>query len=241
MVMKGIVLTGGKGTRLLPLTKVTNKHLTAIYDRPMVCYPIETLKKSGVTDIVVVLGGESVGDIVNFLGDGSEFGVHISYTYQAKAGGIAEAILSAKNILEGEDVAVILGDNIFTESFEDAVKDFRNGCTLFYTKTDTPERFGVVEWKDGKPIKLVEKPKSFISNDAVVGLYLYDATLFERIERVKKEVGYSKRGELEVTDLNNDYLHDDFCKMHQIHDFWSDAGTFDTLLTCSEEMHKRKQ
>ena len=204
----------------------------------MIYKVIRTLTSSSIKDITIVLGGESVGDFIRLLGDGSQFGAKFSYVYQQEAGGIAEALYLTENIVKGHKVAVILGDNIFEESFESEFKAFQdsqeNNCYLFLKEVPDPERFGVAELNDDLTIKQIEeKPKLPKSHYAVTGLYLYDESLFDVIKDVIKEVGYSSRGELEITDVNNYFIRDGKTKSVIIGGFWSDAGTFDTLLKSS--------
>jgi glucose-1-phosphate thymidylyltransferase len=243
-------LAGGTGTRLSPLTKVTNKHLLSVFNEPMIYKVIRTLTSSGIKDITIVLGGESVGDFIRLLGDGSEFGAKFSYVYQQEAGGIAEALYLTENIVKGHKVAVILGDNIFEENFESEFKAFQdlheNNCCLFLKEVQDPERFGVAELNDDLTIKQIEeKPKLPKTHYAVTGLYLYDESLFDVIKAVIKEIGYSSRGELEITDVNNYFIRSGKTKSVIIRGFWSDAGTFDTLLKSSNfiqsfEKNKKK-
>ena len=199
---------------------------------------IRTLTSSGIKDITIVLGGESVGDFIRLLGDGSEFGATFSYVYQQEAGGIAEALYLTENIVKGHKIAVILGDNIFEESFESEFGVFQdtqeNNCCLFLKEVLDPERFGVAELNDDLTIKQIEeKPKLPKTHYAVTGLYLYDESLFDVIKDVIKEIGYSSRGELEITDVNNFFIRNGKTKSVIIRGFWSDAGTFDTLLKSS--------
>lgn len=237
--MKGVILAGGVGSRLSPLTKVTNKHLLPIYNEPMIYKVIRTLVGSGITDIVIVLGGESVGDSIKLLGDGSEFGATFTYVYQKHSGGIAEALLLTKRIIEGYKVAVILGDNIFEDTFEEDVEHFRKynfvECKLFLKEVSDPQRFGVAELNDqDRVISIQEKPKFPKSNYVVTGLYFYDDKIFDVIERIVETKGYSERGELEITDVNNFYISRGKTNCKIIEGFWSDAGTFDTLLKSSK-------
>ncbi len=236
--IKGIILAGGTGSRLSPLTKVTNKHLLPVYDEPMIYKVIKTLTNSGIKDITIVLGGESVGDFVRLLGNGSEFNANINYVYQQQAGGIAEAIFLTEKIVKGHKVAVILGDNIFENTFKTEINLFENSndfqCYLFLKEVNDPERFGVAELNDDNTIKLIEeKPKIPKSNFAVTGLYLYNEKIFDVIKNVVDKSGYSKRGELEITDVNNYYVKNFKTKAIMIDGFWSDAGTFDTLIKSS--------
>ncbi|MEJ2249400.1 MAG: sugar phosphate nucleotidyltransferase [Candidatus Lokiarchaeota archaeon] len=236
--MKGIILAGGTGTRLSPLTKVTNKHLLPVYNEPMIYKVIKTLVESGIEDITIVLGGESVGDFVRLLGDGSEFKAHFSYVYQQQAGGIAEAIYLTKKINESNKVAVILGDNIFEDSFKKEISEFEESkeyqCNLFLKKVPDPERFGVAELHDdGSIISIEEKPEKPKTNYAVTGFYLYNEDIYDIIEYVIDEIGYSNRGELEITDVNNYFIHNYKTKPIFVKGFWSDAGTFETLMKSS--------
>lgn len=247
-LMKGIILAGGIGTRLSPLTKVTNKHLLPVYNEPMIYKVIKTLTNSGIKDITIVLGGESVGDFIRLLGNGNDFGANFTYVYQEKAGGIAEALYLTKKIVKGHKIAVILGDNIFENVFTEEVKRFENSneydCMLFLKEVPDPERFGVAEVNDsGQIINIEEKPIQPKSNLSVTGLYFYDQNIFNVIEKVIKDVGYSDRGELEITDVNNHYVKNSNTKSVIVKDFWSDAGTFRTLLKCSnfmENYYKKK-
>lgn len=236
--IKGIILAGGTGSRLSPLTDVTNKHLLPVYNEPMIYKVIKTLTLSGIQEITIVLGGESVGDFIRLLGDGSEFNAKFNYVYQQRAGGIAEALFLTRPIVEGYKVAVILGDNIFENTFNDEIKEFNNSekfdCCLFLKEVDDPQRFGVAELnKEGSIKSIEEKPKTPKSNYAVTGLYLYNANIFKIIERVIDEIGYSDRGELEITDVNNYYLKNGKTKSVIFNGFWSDAGKFESLLKSS--------
>ena len=236
--IKGVILAGGTGSRLSPLTKVTNKHLLPVYNEPMIYKVIKTLTNSGIKDITIVLGGESVGDFVRLLGDGNEFDANINYIYQQQAGGIAEAISLTEKIVKGHKVAVILGDNIFEDTFRSEIKLFENSndfqCKLFLKEVNDPERFGVAELNEDNTIKLIEeKPKNPKSNYAVTGLYLYNEKVFDVIRYVVDKMGYSKRGELEITDVNNYYVKNFKTKVILIDGFWSDAGTLDTLIKSS--------
>ena len=216
----------------------------------MIYKVIRTLTSSGIKDITIVLGGESVGDFIRLLGDGSEFGATFSYVYQQEAGGIAEALYLTENIVKGHKIAVILGDNIFEESFESEFNAFQdsqeNNCCLFLKEVQDPERFGVAELNDDLTIKQIEeKPKLPKTSYAVTGLYLYDDSLFDVIKDVIKDIGYSSRGELEITDVNNYFIRSGKTKSVIIRGFWSDAGTFDTLLKSSNfiqsfEKNKKK-
>lgn len=244
--MMGVILAGGTGSRLYPLTLVTNKHLLPVYDEPMIYKVIKTLKNSGIEDICILLGGESVGDFIRLLGDGRDLGVRLSYVYQKGAGGIAEALFLTQRIVKGHNIAVILGDNIFESSFKPQVDEFEHDsehdCYLFLKEVPDPERFGVATVdKKGKIIKIVEKPKTPESNMAVTGLYFYKSDIFDRIQNVIDTIGRSKRGELEITDVNNLYVNNNKVKAISVNGFWSDAGKFDTLLKSSNFMKSLKE
>lgn len=226
--MKGIILAGGTGSRLLPLTKVTNKHLLPVYNKPMIYYPLSTLISMGINDIMIVSGREHCGHILQLLGSGKEFGVSISYEIQEEAGGIAQALSLTEDFANGDNVAVILGDNIFEDKFN--VSDFQmglklEGARLFLKETINPERFGVAQVINNKILCIVEKPKSFISNLAVTGLYIYDNRVFSFIKDLKP----SGRGELEITDINNRYLQEGSVQFQMVQGEWTDAGTFESL------------
>jgi len=212
----------------------------------MIYKVIKTLTNSGVKDITIVLGGESVGDFIRLLGDGAEFGANFSYVYQQRAGGIAEALFLTKKIVKGHKVAVILGDNIFENTFESEFYEFENSnefnSCLFLKEVDDPKRFGVAELNDDFTIKTIEeKPKEPKSNYAVTGLYLYDENIFDEIKKVIDEIGYSSRGELEITDVNNFYIKRGKTKSKIIKGFWSDAGSFNTLLRSSNFIQSLKK
>jgi glucose-1-phosphate thymidylyltransferase len=243
--VKGVILAGGTGTRLLPLTKVTNKHLLPVYNEPMIYKVISTLLSSGIDDITIVLGGESVGDFVKLLGDGSDLGVKLTYVYQQQAGGIAEALYVAKRILKGHKLAVMLGDNIFEDSFRDEMFRFRfypdYECFLFLKRVEDVKRYGVAVLNEECIIQSIEeKPKNPKSNYAVTGLYFYDEKIFDVIEKIIDEVGYSSRGELEITDVNNYYIRQGKTKAIFVKGFWSDAGTMVTLLKSSVFVMNKK-
>ena len=233
------------GSRLSPLTKVTNKHLLPVYNEPMIYKPIKTLTNSGIHDITIVLGGESVGDFIRLLGDGHDFNANFNYVYQQKPGGIAEALFLTKKIVEGHKLAVILGDNIFENTFKSEIDEFGSmdnfDCCLFLKNVDDPKRFGVAELNSDGTIKSIEeKPKVPRSNYAVTGLYLYDEKVFEIIKTIINKIGYSNRGELEITDVNNYYIKNGKVKSVIIEGFWSDAGKFDTLLKSSNFIKSQK-
>lgn len=232
MKLKGVILAGGKGTRLLPITKVTNKHLLAIYNKPMIYYPLGVLTSAGIKDILIVTGPEHAGHFLNLLGSGKEFGVRISYEVQEGAGGIAQALSLAEDFADKEKIAVILGDNIFEKSLHRAIRKFKNestGAKIFLKKVEEANRFGVAEIKNRKLVRIEEKPRAPKSDLAVTGLYLYDQTVFEKIKKLKP----SRRGELEITDVNNMYLKNKDLSYEIIEGDWTDAGTFNSLLKAS--------
>jgi glucose-1-phosphate thymidylyltransferase len=237
--MKGIVLAGGLGTRLYPLTKVTNKHLLPIYNKPMIFYPIETLVEAGITDILLVTGGNSAGDFLRLIGNGKEFGLkHINYTYQEGEGGIAEALGLAEHFAAGDMITVILGDNIIEGSIRKAVKDFerqKSGAKIFLKEVPDPERFGVAILEGDKVIRIDEKPKQPESSYAVVGIYMYDGTVFDIIKTLRP----SDRGELEITDVNNAYIQRGAMTYDILNGWWTDAGTFPSLVRANKLVAKR--
>ncbi len=223
--MKGVVLAGGSGTRLLPLTKITNKHLLPVYDRPMVYYPIEKLVQAGIKDVMVVTGGNSAGDFLRLLENGKEFGLRrIHYTYQEGSGGIAAALALAEDFVEGERVVAILGDNLFEEDLTPYVIKFRQqdrGARILLKEVDEPKRFGVAEVRRDKVVRIVEKPKRPRSRLAVTGCYMYDAQVFDIIRTLKP----SRRNELEITDVNNRYLEQGQLSHDVLKGWWQDAGS----------------
>jgi glucose-1-phosphate thymidylyltransferase len=227
--MKGIVLAGGLGTRLDPLTRVTNKHLLPIYDRPMVFFPIQKLVEAGVEDILIVTGGAHAGDFLKLLGNGREFGLkHLNYTYQEGEGGIAEALGLAEHFADGGPVAVVLGDNIFSSSIAGPVARFRadpRGARLLLKEVEDPERFGVAELEGERVIAIHEKPERPPSRLAVTGIYLYDARVFDIIRTLEP----SRRNELEITDVNNRYIEWGELQWERLDGWWTDAGTIPSL------------
>ncbi len=227
--MKGVILAGGLGSRLFPLTKITNKHLLPVYDRPMIYYPIQALVNAGVRDIMIVTGGRKSGDFLSLLGNGSEFGLqHLNYTYQEGEGGIAEALGLASHWAAGNKVCVVLGDNIIQYNIAKAVRDFEHqekGAKILLKEVHDPERFGVAELEGERVVQIVEKPKAPKSNKAVIGVYMYDARVFEIIKTLKP----SQRGELEITDVNNWYIRDGSMTFETLQGWWTDAGTFESL------------
>ncbi len=229
--MKGVILAGGLGTRLYPLTKVTNKHLLPVYDKPMILYGIETLKKSGITEIMIVCGREHAGHFMNFLGSGKEYGVKLSYALQDKNnGGIADALLYAEDFADQDSVGVMLGDNIFEGNFRNEVKNFKDGAMIFLKKVTDPERFGVPVFdKTGKKIIAIEeKPKKPKSPYAQTGFYIFDKNVFSLMKKLKP----SKRGELEISDTVNKYIPDKLT-FSILKRWWLDMGTFDSLLVAA--------
>lgn len=230
MAMKGIVLAGGTGSRLFPLTKITNKHLLPIYDKPMIYYPIQTLVDAGIDDILIVTGGRNAGDFLRLLANGKEFGnIHLDYTYQEGEGGIAEALGLAHHFGAGHRLCVILGDNIINGSIRTAVEEFRHqpaGAKILLKEVPDAERFGVAEIEGGRILGIEEKPKQPKSNLAVTGIYLYDETVFDKVQKLKR----SDRGELEITDVNNAYIAEGTMRFAHLDGWWTDAGTFDSLL-----------
>jgi len=231
--MKGIVLAGGLGIRLFPLTKVTNKHLLPVYHSPMIYYPLKTLINAGITDILIVTGGNSAGDFLKLLGNGREFGLkHINYAYQEGEGGIAEALGLAEFFAAGEKVCVVLGDNIIEKNICRAVKAFeqqKDGAQILLKEVQDPQRFGVPVFEGNRIIGIEEKPKHPKSKYAVTGIYMYDNTVFDIIKTLKP----SDRGELEITDVNNVYIQRGNLRWEVLDGWWTDAGTFDSLLSAS--------
>lgn len=227
--MKGIILAGGLGTRLYPLTFATNKHLLPIYNKPMVYYPILTLVNAGVVDIMVVTGGPHAGHFLRVLKNGKELGVrHLEYAFQEKEGGIADALSLCEDFADDASIAVILGDNTTDADISLAVQSFKQGAMIFLKEVPDPQRFGVPEFDRKNPqkiVRIIEKPKDPPSKYAVTGLYLYDGTVFDKI----RSVNPSARGELEITDVNNAYLKDNGLHWSILSGYWRDAGTFDTL------------
>ena len=228
--MKGIVLAGGTGSRLFPLTKITNKHLLPIYDRPMIYYPIQTLVDAGIEDIMVVTGGRNSGDFLRLLANGKQFGLkHINYTYQEGEGGIADALALAEHFADGQQICVVLGDNIIEGTMRASADQFRSqaaGAHILLKKVPDASRFGVAEVAGGKIVGIEEKPARPKSDYAVTGIYMYDATVFDKIRTLVP----SGRGELEITDVNNAYIGEGNMTFSYLEGWWTDAGTFDSLL-----------
>src|SRR3989338_7841137 len=231
--MKGVILAGGNGTRLLPCTKVTNKHLLPVYDKPMIYYPLKTLAEAGIKDILIISGTGHAGDFVNLLGSGKEFGVKLSYEVQDEPGGIAHALRLAKDFVGDDNCLVILGDNVFDHNIEPVLKkalsQFKAGGMVFLKKVSDANRFGVAELSGDKVISIEEKPDKPKSNYAVTGLYLYDNKVFDIIKTIKR----SARDELEISDVNTVYLKQGKLKYHLFEGNWTDAGTVESLYRAS--------
>lgn len=237
--MKGIILAGGKGSRLYPMTHATNKHLLPIYDKPMIYYPIQTLVNAGITDIAVLTGGPHAGHMLRVLQNGKELGIrHMEYIYQDGEGGIAQALGLCEEFAGDEPVCVILGDNTTDADISEAVKNFQGGAMLFLKEVQDPQRFGVAVFDktDSTKVTLIEeKPKEPKSNMAVTGLYIYDNSVFDRIREVKP----SDRGELEITDVNNLYINDNQMQWAELQGFWSDAGKPESLFKANAYWAKK--
>ena len=222
--MKGIILAGGLGTRLAPLTKITNKHLLPIYDKPMIFYPIQTLVDAGVRDLLIVTGGNNAGDFLRLLGNGKAFGLpHINYTHQEGEGGIADALRLAEHFAEGKKIVVMLGDNIIEKDIRRGVAAFakqKRGARVYLKRVPNPQAYGVAELRAGRIANIIEKPKRPKTDLAVIGIYMYDATVFDIIRKLKP----SGRGELEITDVNNAYIERGQLEYEILDGWWADAG-----------------
>jgi len=228
--MKGIILAGGSGTRLLPLTKVTSKQLLPIYDRPMIHYPLETLRRAGIVDILFIVAPDHAGDFLKYLGSGKDFNCHFSYEIQDRPQGIAQAFQIGEDFLDDDNVTLILGDNLFEDDFTQAIQSFETGGRIFAKKVSDPERFGVVEFdENNRAISIEEKPSQAKSDYCVTGLYIYDHTVKEKI----KQLSFSDRGELEITDLNNLYLKEGTLDVAFVKGSWFDTGTFESMHAAS--------
>jgi glucose-1-phosphate thymidylyltransferase len=238
--MKGVILAGGLGTRLRPLTKITNKHLLPVYDRPMIYYPIETLCRAGIKDIMIVTGGNSAGDFLRLLGNGAEFGLKdIYYTYQEGEGGIADALRLCEHFAEGQRIVVILGDNVIQDDIAPYVRKFQeqdSGARILLKEVDDPQRFGVPELDGERILRIDEKPVQPKSNYAVTGIYMYDRRVFDFIRRLKP----SGRGELEITDVNNQYIREGDLYYDVLQGWWTDAGTFESLFNAATLIAKER-
>jgi glucose-1-phosphate thymidylyltransferase len=239
--MKGIVLAGGTGSRLFPLTKITNKHLLPIYDKPMIYYPIQTLVDAGIQDLLIVTGGRNSGDFLRLLANGKGFGLkHINYTYQEGEGGIADALALAEHFADGDKICVILGDNIIQCSIAKAVSDFEKqgpGAKILLKEVHDAERFGVAEIVGDRIVGIEEKPKKPKSNYAVTGIYMFDETVFNKTRTLVP----SSRGELEITDVNNAYIREGTMTFNYLDGWWTDAGTFESLLRAANLVHDTAQ
>jgi glucose-1-phosphate thymidylyltransferase len=224
--MRGIILAGGAGTRLHPLTRVTSKQLLPLYNKPMIYFPLETLIMSGITEILIIMAPDHAGDFVKLLGSGKDFGCKFSYEIQDKPNGLAEAFVIGENFIDKEQVALILGDNYFEETFVEPVRNFQSGALVFATEVPDPQRFGVVDFDENKHVtSIIEKPEQPKSNYAVTGLYVYDNTVVQKAKNLKP----SLRGELEITDLNNLYLKEQTLSVEFVKGKWLDTGTFEAL------------
>jgi len=233
--MKGVILAGGLGTRLLPMTKVTNKHLLPVYDKPMIYYPIQCLVNAGITDILLVTGGNRAGEFLELLGNGAEFGLkELHYTYQEGGNkGIADALRLAEDFADGRKIVCVLGDNIIEKNLRRAVADFftqREGAKILLKEVPDPQRFGVAEIEGGKVARITEKPKEPKTNLAVIGIYLYDQRVFDVIRTLRP----SGRGELEVTDVNNAYIAEGKMTFEMLEGWWTDAGTVESLYRATQ-------
>lgn len=234
--MKGIILSGGSGTRLYPLTKITSKQLLPVYDKPMIFYPLDTLLKAGIKDILIIVAPDRAGDYLRLLGSGREFGARFTYEIQDKPEGLAQAFVIGENFIGKDSVCLILGDNIFEDDFTQAISGFKSGGLIFAKKVADPERSGVVVFdKFMKAVSIVEKPKERISDYAIPGLYVYDNRVIEAAKQVKP----SARGELEITDLHNWYLEKGELKVNIVKGEWIDAGTIDSLYRAGQLAYKK--
>lgn len=228
--MKGIILAGGTGTRLELLTRVTNKHLLPVYNKPMILYPLQKLLDAGIKEILIVSGPDHSGHFLRLLGSGKEFKVRFTYEIQDEAGGIAQALGLAEDFADGENVAVILGDNIFEDNLSNELNSFRKGAKIFLKNVPDANRFGVAEIQGSKIINIEEKPKNPKTNYAVTGFYLYDSDVFDIIRTLKP----SARNEYEITDVNNHYIKKGLLDYYIVNGFWSDAGTFESLFNAAK-------
>lgn len=238
--MKGVILAGGLGTRLYPLTYATNKHLLPVFDQPMVYYPIQTLVRAGIREIIIVVGGPHAGDFIRVLKNGQDLGIkHLEFAFQEGEGGISAALLLAEDFADGSPVTVILGDNTTDANIKPAVQSFSRGAVMFLCQVPDPQRFGVPVFDRKNPKKVIaveEKPKKPKSNYASTGLYIFDKRCFKLIKTLKP----SKRGELEITDLQNKYIKGGTMKWEELKGFWTDAGTFESLLRANVYWAKKK-
>jgi glucose-1-phosphate thymidylyltransferase len=237
--MKGIVLAGGIGSRLYPLTRVTNKHLLPVYDKPMIFYPLQTLVDAGIRDILIVTGGQNAGDFLRLLQNGKEFGLQqLSFAYQEGEAGIADALRLAEPWAKGDQICVVLGDNIIEGDVRDAASSFDRqdkGAMVMLKEVPDPERFGVPVIENGRIVRIEEKPKKPQSSYAVIGIYFYDGTVFDRIRGLKP----SGRGEYEITDINNSYIAEGTLRHTLLEGWWTDAGTFESLWHASNMVREK--
>lgn len=238
--MKGVILAGGTGSRLFPLTRVTNKHLLPVYDKPMIYYPVETLVEAGIRDILIVTGGNSAGDFLRLLRNGKDFGLQqLNFAYQEGEGGIADALRLAEYFARGEKICVVLGDNIIEGSIRPAKERFdqqENGAMVLLKEVPDPERFGVPVFERGKIVRIEEKPQNPQSRYAVIGVYFYDWTVFGRVRGLKP----SARKEYEITDVNNLYLREGVLNHEILDGWWTDAGTFESLWRASNLIREKR-
>ncbi len=239
--MKGVVLAGGTGSRLFPLTRVTNKHLLPVYDKPMIHYPLQTLVDAGIQDILIVTGGNSAGDFLRLLRNGKDFGLQqLNFAYQEGEGGIADALRLAEHFVDNDKVCVILGDNIIEGDIREAKRQFEaqaRGAKVLLKEVPDPQRFGVPAFQDGRIVRIDEKPKRPASKFAVIGVYFYDTTVFARIRTLQP----SGRGEYEITDINNSYLREGQLTYDVLDGWWSDAGTFESLWHASSLVREKSR
>lgn len=230
-MMKGIILAGGSGTRLRPLTKVTSKQLLPIYNKPMIYYPLETLRQAGIRDILIIVAPDHAGDFLKLLGSGKDFGCKFTYEIQDKPEGLAQAFLVGENFIGDDNVTMILGDNLFEDDFTPAISSFTSGARIFAKQVPDPERFGVVEFDEqNRAISIIEKPTEPKSDFAVTGLYIYDNTVVAKAKSQQP----SARGELEITDLNMSYLKEGTLDVAQVKGRWLDTGTFESLFEATQ-------
>jgi glucose-1-phosphate thymidylyltransferase len=234
--MKGVILAGGIGSRLYPLTRVTNKHLLPVFNRPMIFYPIQALVNAGISDILLVTGGHDAGDFLRLLGNGKDFGLKgVNYAYQEGEGGIADALRLAEHFSDGQEICVVLGDNIIERNIIKACEKFAeqgSGAHIILKEVPEPERFGVPVFEGDQIVRIEEKPREPKSRYAVIGIYMYDATVFDRIRKLKP----SARGELEITDVNNQYIEEGTLTYSVLDGWWTDAGTFESLLLATNSV-----
>lgn len=234
--MKGIVLAGGTGSRLYPLTKVTNKHLLPVGSKPMIYYPIEKMLEAGIDEILIVTGTDHMGDVVNLLGSGREFGCRFTYKVQDEAGGIAQALGLAQNFVGNDSMLVILGDNIFSHSLKEAVKSYTGGAKILIKEVSNPTRYGVAQLDGDKIVGIEEKPEHPKSSYCVTGIYMFDNQVFNHILKLKP----SGRGELEITDVNNFYIRENLMKFSILEGWWTDAGTPESYKKANELIYRNE-